>query len=303
MTTIPSYGKIWALGHPLTKPMVGREVVIEEKVDGSQFSAMVDHNGKLHMRSKGAEIHFGNVQDLFQPTVDHFVSQSMSGRMVPGVIYRGEAMKSERHNTLRYSRVPRGHLVLFDVDGGGQAYVGVEERSDHANAIKVEPVPVLFRGVLESEEQVMELLKRESFLGGALVEGVVIKPLVPDYYPADGKRIAAKFVSEAFKETHRKTWVPDKPERGDVVARVVEQVSGPARWEKAIQRLREAGELTDSPKDIGGIMKLVQNDVDEECREDIRDILYQAFRKEILRQSTSAIPAWYKQRLAASAFE
>jgi hypothetical protein len=42
----------------------------------------------------------------------------------------------------------------------------------------------------------------QSILGGQLIEGVVIKPLIP-LFGVDKKTLLGKFVSERFKEAHR----------------------------------------------------------------------------------------------------
>lgn len=302
MSKIPSYGKVWALGQPPTHSIVGRFVDIQEKTDGSQCSFMFDGE-TLYARSKGAELIEGAIPELFRPTYAHFAHLASAGALPPGRIYRGEAFKSARHNVLTYGRVPMGHFVLFDVDTNGmQSYADHETIAAEAHRLGVEPVPLLFRGVLVSSDQVTDLLRTESCLGGALVEGVVVKPHDPDYY-SDGKRIVAKIVSEAFKETHRKEWVPDRPQREDVITRVVAAVSTPARWDKAIQRLRESGNCTDSPKDIGALIGSIQADIREECEHDIKEMLFDAFRKDIMRLTTSQFPQWYKERLARSAFQ
>lgn len=303
---IPSYGKIWAFGHPLTaRSVVGRRAVIEEKIDGSQMSAMLDVDGNLLVRSKGAEIHLGAIPNLFEPSVKHLLQCADRGALDKGVVYRFEALCKPRHNTLTYARVPRGNLVLLDVDmeGGQQRYATPAVRNAIAEHLGVEPVPVLDVSVIESAEQLTAHLSRTSTLGGCLIEGVVVKPEEPDFCQADGKRIIAKYVSEAFKETHRKTWQPDTVNRADLVERITESVSTPTRWEKMVQHMRDDGQLTSSPKDIGALIKRVQEDVEVECEATIKDMLWQAYRKEIIRQSSKAVPQWYKERLLKSAFD
>jgi hypothetical protein len=76
-----------------------------------------------------------------------------------------------------------------------------------------------------------------------------------------------------------------------------------ARWEKAVQHLRDDGALTDSPKDIGALLKALNHDIDVECKDEIKDALWQMFRKDILRVASRGFPEWYKRCLAAGEAE
>ena len=53
-TSWHSYGKIFNLGHKETEALFDGPVVVEEKIDGSQFS-FGSINGELKVRSKGRE--------------------------------------------------------------------------------------------------------------------------------------------------------------------------------------------------------------------------------------------------------
>ena len=64
MTSWNSYPKIYNFGHPNTKPLVGRLVRVEEKVDGSQFS-FGSHDGKLRCKSRRVEMNPNAPTDLF----------------------------------------------------------------------------------------------------------------------------------------------------------------------------------------------------------------------------------------------
>lgn len=295
---IRSYGKVWAFGHREASMLVGTEVVIQEKVDGSQFSAR-RIGDDLFCRSKSVALIDGAIPDLFQPSVEHL--RGVLGEMREGVTYRFEAMARPRHNTLTYSRVPRGHLVLFDVDADNECYEDHGSIVMEASRLGVEPIPLLDTCYLRSPDDLTKWLDRESFLGGALVEGVVCKPVVP-IYGADKKRIAAKLVSEAFKETHSKEWIPDKAQKTEIERRIADAIGTPARFAKAVARLRERDAWTGTVKDIGGLIGEVAKDIDEECRGLIEEMLYAEYRKTITRLVTGRVPEWYKRHLVAEAF-
>ena len=75
-----------------------------------------------------------------------------------------------------------------------------------------------------------------------------------------------------------------------------------ARWEKAIQHLKEKGELENQPKDIGKLFKEVQEDIEGEERENVKEFLWQEFKGALLRKSTAGLPQWYKEKLAKESF-
>jgi hypothetical protein len=299
MSEIHSYGKVWAFGHREASQIVGMVVRIEEKIDGSQFSAMRALDGTLHFRSKSVALIDGAIPDLFRPSVDHL--RSVSENMVPGWTYRMEAMKGPRHNTLQYGRAPAGHCVLFDIDRGREDYAGRDVMETNAALLGIEVVPQIDVCVLSSPEDLTKHRGRFSFLGGALIEGVVCKPLANVYTP-DGKRIAAKLVSEAFKETHSKEWVPDKGAKQEIERRIADAIGTPARFAKAVQRLRDEGRASGTVKDIGSLIAEVAKDIHEECRGTIEQMLYDEYRKTITRIVTGRVPEWYKRELLASSF-
>ena len=83
-----------------------------------------------------------------------------------------------------------------------------------------------------------------------------------------------KFVSEAFKEIHKTEWNKARPKKADIIEQIQVAYCRPARWEKAIQHLRENNNLTNTPKDIGPLMSEIGHDVLEECTNEIKDILF-----------------------------
>ena len=173
-----------------------------------------------------------------------------------------------------------------------------------AERLGLERTPVLYRGKLPSVHTVRELLGTESFLGGPQIEGVVIKGIVPEYVMLGGNetRLLIKYVSEAFKEVHKTNWKADYGHaRGDIVTRVAAGLATPARWQKAVQRMAEAGTLTDSPKDIGQLIALVKADIKEEEGDRLRQAMFDDLIEGVLKQAVAGLPEWYKDKLMGEA--
>ena len=299
------YGKIFALGHRATEGLLDRDVTVEEKVDGSQISwGLVGDPSRLSVRSKRLDIDPQRPPRLFVPSVRSILRMHREGLLAPGTVYRGEAVCRPRHNTLAYGRVPVGHIVLFDVDIGTQAYIGHEEKSRIAERLGIEIVPRLFEGRLSGEEQLGELLHTESFLGGQRIEGVVIKRVAgAPIFAEDGLPIRAKFVSERFREAHARNPDWKRTSQSEFLRTLADSVSGPVRWEKVVAGLQAEGLIEGgTPVEIGKIMGHIRSDVRDECLDDIKDSLWEHFERRFLAAVTKGFPEWYKERLSSSAF-
>ncbi|MEA3421003.1 MAG: hypothetical protein U9Q97_04940, partial [Acidobacteriota bacterium] len=173
-------------------------------------------------------------------------------------------------------------------------------KQEEAQKINLECVPLLYEGNVKDFTELKAFLNRISILGGTKIEGMVIKNY--NLYTADKKYMKGKYVSEAFKETHQKNWKVDGTKK-EIVQEIIMGLRTEARWDKAIQHLKERDELTDSLKDIGPLLKEVQVDIEKEEEEAIKDALYKHFKKNILRGAIGGFPEYYKEKLAKQSFE
>lgn len=302
---IPSYGKVWALGHKETLPLLdGTPVVVQEKVDGSQFSFLRDASGNILTKSKSVLQPIGDMvtNGMFAAACQHLLEHQ--DEIPTGIIFRGEVLSKPKHNSLTYNRVPNGHIALFDAGPASTPgeFVTPDVLQNLAHEMHVDVVPFLGTYRLHAVNAVHELLECESFLGGPVIEGVVVKRY--DRYDSFGHALKGKFVSAAFKEVHQKDWKDRNPSSGDVIHEIVETYRQPARWEKAVFRLRDEGTLDGSPRDIGPLIKAVTEDVLAECKGEIQEALFKHFwRKGIGRGMTSGLPEWYKERLLEEGIE
>ena len=297
-----SYPSIFALGHRATQPLYEQPVVLEEKVDGSQFSFGL-HDGVLRVRSKGQEFdpRDTGMHDLFRPAAATAVDLANRGLLKEGWTYRGEALKRPRHNALTYGRVPTGHVIIFDVQPGHEEYLTYGPKAEEAARLGLEVVPLVWAGYLKDVD-LGAILDRESVLGEAKIEGVVVKPTIP-VYGQDKKLVLAKFVSEAFKEEHAKSWGPSKQSHGSVVERLVSRYKTDARWRKSVEHLRDDGKLEGDPRDIGQLIREIEADLLRECGDEIARALLAEFQREIVKGVLRGFPEWYKTQLAEAGGE
>lgn len=295
---INSYPSVYAIGHKAIQEIFQDDVVVEEKMDGSQFSfGIID--GELECRSKGKQIILSAPEKMFGKAID--VIENLAKYLNPNWVYRCEYLEKPKHNTLAYSRIPDQHLMIYDINMGLEEYMPYDLKKSYATALGLETVPLLYSGKVESFEMFKDFLDGESILGGVKVEGVVVKNY--KRFSPDKKAMMGKYVSEAFKEKHEKEWGAANPSGKDIAQQLIETYRTEARWQKAIQHLREAGQLEDSPRDIGLIIREVSQDILKEEESAIKDVLFNHFSKQLNRGVTAGIADWYKEQLAKTAFE
>jgi len=291
------YGKVIALDKGrYTAGIFDGPCVIQEKIDGSQVSFGIE-NGAPVVRSKNAEVDPANKQ--FRMVLD-WVTANVDN--IPlGFVYRGEAVTSPRHNTLKYDRIPVNGVVIFDVyDSTLDRMLPPYEARRAAERVGLEYVQVFHVGECASADMCRAVLARESMLGGCKVEGVVIKRYdMPDpmsVRDSCDSFLKAKIVSEAFKEVHGASWKERNPNGADAITNLIAMYGTEARLDKAVQHLRDAGELTFTPSDIGRLIAECARDLNEECHEEIAEALWKHFGKKVVGGVAKMMPDHYKSK-------
>lgn len=293
---LPPFPKIFSLGQVYIKNILDGPIEITEKLDGSAFS-FGNLDGTVSMRSKRAQLFGGMADKMFVNACSYI--EHIQDRLPNGKIFHAEMLNKPHHNSLKYNNVPRNGMALYgirDLDSG--SYEGdYTELKRWADRLEIDIVPLLYLGRLATMESIKGFLDRESYLGGTNIEGIVIKNYTLSMFIA-GQFIpimAGKYVSEAFKEQSgdgKKEHTNTGKWEGYKLAYRTE-----ARWNKAIQHLRDDGSLLGEPKDIGPLIKEVQGDITEEHEDEIKEFLWDHFGKELLRLSTAGLPEYYKNYL------
>lgn len=309
MSSWHSYASSFALGHKAVGELFLDPVTVEEKVDGSQFSfGIFDVGGDTRdgdpvfvpkVRSKGREIFISpegkSSEGMFQKAIDAVLARCRDGLLTPGWTYRAEFLQKPKHNALAYDRVPKDNLIIFDVATGEERYLCYFDKLAEANRLGLETVPLLWEGWVTDPEQLKQFLDRTSVLGGQKIEGFVVKNYAR--FGKDKKILFGKYVSDSFKEVHDVSWKDDNPKQGEIVQQIIAWLRTPARWNKALQHLREAGRIEDTPRDIPNLFAEVPHDVKEEFEEEIKNRLFTWAWPQISRGITAGMAEWYKEQL------
>jgi len=266
-------------------------------VSNSQFSfGIID--GELKCRSRGQQLVVDAPEKMFELAVQ--TAKELEPLLHPEWTYRAEYLNKPKHNTLAYDRVPKKYLIIFDVNTGPETYLNYEDKKAEAERLGLEVVPTFGMRKINSPDDVLDLLETICILGGQKIEGIVCKNY--KQFGRDGHALLAKYVSEAFKEKHKVNWKTGNPSNGDIIQSIAQSYRTDARWEKAIIHLKERGELTNSPKDIGALMKELHLDLEEECSDEIAAKLLKHALPKIKRTVTSGFPQYYKDKLLKNQF-
>lgn len=327
---VPSFPKILAVGSPYIPNLFVGDIEITEKVDGSMIGFGIDEKGDLRIRSKGQELFVDNPERMFAEGIEYIASikEILLAEFPRGTWFYGEYLKKPKHNVLAYERTPKNNIIIFGAFFQGTGWVSEHGKlSILAEKMGLEVVPLIFSGpisfnfpgdrVMKNEGVVDQQKKFDytgferlkamigqtmSTLGNEIIEGIVVKNygqtiiLGGQVYPSFGK-----YVREQFKERLDKTWDKEHSHGGQLDT-FLQSFKTEARWLKAVQHLKEKGELKHEPRDIGLILREVHRDIIEEERENIKNELFDLFEEKIKRISTAGFPDWYKDELLKRGF-
>ena len=302
---IHSFPKIFHIGERFIENLFKGEVEITEKIDGSQFDFGVDKNGEIVMRSKGQDLTYTDIPKMFKPAVEQVE------RLTPLLIkeykdtyFYCEFLSKHHHNILNYERTPKNNLYLFGVQKGEVFISDFNVLCYYADMLEIEKPNLIYNGEIKDVNSLEKLLEEDSCLGKIKIEGIVVK----NYEEPSivGSMIIpismGKYVSEKFKEKHANEWNTSFTVKGKLEL-FLESFKSEARWQKAVQHLKEKGELDNSPKDIGKLMVEIKKDILEEEKDNIKEALFRIFDDDITRKSTRGFPEWYKSKLLKNGFK
>jgi len=306
LTKIHSFPKIFYIGENWIENLFKGEVEITEKIDGSQWDIGITKDKQIVKRSKGEDLTFiDDVPKMFKTANDQTkrISDILIKNNLKDIYFYCEFLDKPNHNVLKYERVPKNNLYLFGVMEGLNFVSDFDILCGYADLLEIEKPNLLYKGIIKNTEELEELLNKDSCLGNERVEGIVVKnykePVIL------GSRIVpismGKYVREDFKERHKTEWNNNFNTKGKL-ATFIDSFKTEARWQKAIQHLKEKGELENSPRDIGKLLIEIKRDVLEEEEQNIKNELFKIFKDNILRKSTNKFPEWYKKQLLEETF-
>lgn len=190
---------------------VGENIVIQEKIDGSNASIRYDEeSGTLKAFSRRLELNSENTLNGFWDYVQSLNTIAFKEVLGSRYIVFGEWMGAK--HAIKYPEDVYGKFWMFDVwDTQTEQYLPYEEtRAFYGRLIacgnkekKFNFVPVFYIGKFESWEKTMELVGKTEVGAEPSGEGIVIKR--QDCLDSKSSRLPfyVKIVSEQFSEVHK----------------------------------------------------------------------------------------------------
>ena len=189
--------------------------------------------------------------------------------------------------------------MIFDIMAVQEDYMVYEDKLRLCIEIGLEFVPLLFSGFSTTPDKFKEYIGTTSVLGGHNIEGVVIKPMDNNIFGKDGKLLLGKLVDEKFKEKHNKEWKEKDGNKHpkDILYALTSDLKTDARFQKALQHLRDNGDLVNAPEDIPKLLREVGRDIKSEEEDWIKEKLFKWAWPQLNRMIIKGLPEWYKDKL------
>lgn len=303
MNELPGYPKVRSPEKQRHEGIFEDPIVVQEKLDGSQFSFGVDGEGNLIARSKNTHRDIHAPDGMFGPAIEYL--KGVADDIPPETVLRGETLASPSHNILNYDTRPDGHVALFGGETSDGELLDVSDVQKVAEQLGVDHAPVLYQGEAPHDSWqdnwgwVEEFLEEESYLGGVRLEGVVVK----NYYRPTryNKFTACKVVRDDFKERQHESPAATnhKTILEGLIDEFAEESAKEARWRKVLQHAREDGELEGEPSDLGELIPNLKEDLESESEEIVKERFWEWARKPLFQAVKGGFPEWYKRKLRA----
>ncbi len=304
---------------------------IQEKIDGSQLTVMVnpayeavqdDPDTKVEpllFFNKGTPVAYTN--KTFLKTINMLTYMAKTAKpdcnFDPQYTYHGEAVCSTRHNVAKYDRVPRYYFIIYDITNRNGTWLGPSSLGAEVARLGLEMTPILAWGGFGSAnlddplspyvecQQLIETIlagTRKSILGG-MPEGVVLKH--PGFINEKGKTVATKlkYVTPAFREAHAMKNKGEQATPESAVQEVGKAYSVGARFYKAVQHARDAGELKFDVTDAVKLKERLDDDFERERKPEAMNYLWAELAPHVKRACRTGFDEWYREYLAAMEVE
>lgn len=266
---------------------VGEDIVIQEKIDGSNASIRYDEeSGTLKAFSRRLELNADNTLNGFWDYVQTLNLDTFKEILGSRYIVFGEWMGAK--HAIKYPENVYGKFWMFDVwDTQTEQYLPYEEtRSFYDKLIacgnegnKFNFVPVFYIGKFESWEKTSELVGRTEVGAEPAGEGIILKR--QDYLDSKSSRLPfyVKIVSEQFSEVHKskkqKAIDPDKMAVRAAEMEKVATIVTPQRIEKMMFKLIDE--------------QIFPQDWDEKNMKDISRVLPKRIWEDIVKEEPETI--------------
>jgi hypothetical protein len=144
--------------------IAGRNLVVEEKLDGANSGISFDSDGRLLLQSRGHYLLGGASEKHFNLFKQWANSHALPLWEILGSRYilYGEWLYAK--HTIFYDHLPHYFLEFDLLDREGGKFLGTTERRSLLSGLPIASVPVVYSGVLKKHKQLAGLLGASSYI-------------------------------------------------------------------------------------------------------------------------------------------
>lgn len=275
-------------------------VVIREKIDGSNFTVFNDGD-KLHFYNKNKEILIDKQNEsVWAFTIEALKNRSDLFRL--GFTYHCEALRKTRSSHLKYRRIPRYHIICYEIVLPTGLNATPEEMDEILLNTGIEQAPVLWKHnnklLDEHINQISDLVSKidsmESCLGNN-AEGVVLNVLNRRNNKGKISTFRLKFVATHMKERKNLYFVQpvfDSFDDNQTIIAIGDMFNVIPRFNKGIQRLEDQG----VPFSLPGLTADLDKDLEEERKQEIMEMLWSRCWPTIKKAARSSLVNYLKEQ-------
>ena len=275
---------------------------IEEKIDGSQLSIIVDNDGKLSFYNKNKR---AGTNNSFEKAIT-MLSFKYDGKNIlnPNYIYHGESVCRIKHNVCAYERTPKNYFILYDIfDNTLNEYVSLDVKRLEAERVGFELVQILYQNT-DPNQNPYEICNKlindieneeiKSVLGGT-IEGIVLKHHA---FIEKDKCVSSKLklVTTNFKERHTVKQPKAELSADEFLTSLGNSFCTEARFHKAYQHLVESNSINPESirnSDKDKIIMELNSDFDKEYKGELKELLYTEFSPLLKKLAREGAGNWY----------
>lgn len=151
------------------KQIEGKELIVYEDVQGSKLFVKFDgdrfiikpksvKNDELSFVDLAIQKFYGKCYSFFH-TLPEYITDILNKNWV----FVFEYLPDMETNNIKYNRVPKNNLILTSIIKSGKHIFNYEEILEYSNLFDVDPIPVIFKGILNIKQlEILNLYLKTS---------------------------------------------------------------------------------------------------------------------------------------------
>jgi len=190
------------------RELLSHEVLVEEKIDGSNIGFSVDVHGTLRAQNRGSYLDLGALQGQWKPLKRWLAIRRSTLREVlfPDLALFGEWCYAV--HTIRYTRLPDWFLAFDVYDRARDEFWGARKRNDLARALGLAVVPRRAEGRVTLNQ--LKPIMGSSELATGPAEGLYIRFEREDRLISRAKLVHAEFVQATDQHWSKRRLEPNQ---------------------------------------------------------------------------------------------